>query len=46
MMETPNLGGEVVNLGCPEEHTVLHIAETVLALAKRPYQTRLQAFAA
>lgn len=34
-METAGLGGEVFNLGSPEERTVLQIAELILALAGR-----------
>ncbi len=36
MMEIPGLGGEIVNLGCPEERTVLQIAETILGLVGQP----------
>jgi nucleoside-diphosphate-sugar epimerase len=31
LMETPGLDGEVVNLGCPEERTILDIAQTIAA---------------
>jgi nucleoside-diphosphate-sugar epimerase len=37
-METAGLGGEVFNLGSPEERTVLQIAKLILALADRPHQ--------
>jgi nucleoside-diphosphate-sugar epimerase len=37
-METPDLGGEVINLGGAKEQTVLQIAETILTLAKRPLE--------
>ncbi len=33
LMETPDIDGEVVNLGCPEERTILDIAQTIAALA-------------
>ena len=33
LMETPGIDGEVVNLGCPDERTVLEIAQTIAALA-------------
>jgi nucleoside-diphosphate-sugar epimerase len=32
LMEQPGLAGEVVNIGCPEERTVLEIADLILAL--------------
>jgi nucleoside-diphosphate-sugar epimerase len=32
LMETPDLSGEAVNIGCPEERTVLDIAAVVLRL--------------
>jgi nucleoside-diphosphate-sugar epimerase len=32
LMETEGLDGEVVNLGNPDEHTILHFAERVIAL--------------
>jgi nucleoside-diphosphate-sugar epimerase len=35
-METPDLDGEIINLGCPEKRTVVQIAETSLALAGQP----------
>jgi nucleoside-diphosphate-sugar epimerase len=33
LMETPGIDGEVVNLGCPDERTILDIAQTIAALA-------------
>jgi nucleoside-diphosphate-sugar epimerase len=33
LMETPDLAGEIVNLGNPEEHTILEFAERILAHA-------------
>jgi len=33
LMETDGLGGEVVNLGNPEEHTILQFAERIIELA-------------
>lgn len=33
LMETDGLGGEVINLGNPDEHTVLELAELVRSLA-------------
>src|SRR5215213_6772348 len=33
LMETPGIDGEVVNLGCPEERTILEIAQTIAELA-------------
>ena len=38
LMETPGLEGEIVNLGCPEERTVLEIARIILALTERPFR--------
>lgn len=32
LMETDGLAGEVVNLGNPEEHTILHFAERIIQL--------------
>ena len=36
LMETRGIGGEVVNLGSPEERTVLEIAEVIASLAGSP----------
>jgi len=33
LMETPGLAGEVINLGNPEEHTILQFAERIVALS-------------
>jgi nucleoside-diphosphate-sugar epimerase len=33
LMETPDIEGEVVNLGCPDERTILEIAQTIATLA-------------
>jgi nucleoside-diphosphate-sugar epimerase len=33
LMETPGIDGEVVNLGCPDERTILDIAQTIATLA-------------
>jgi nucleoside-diphosphate-sugar epimerase len=33
LMEAPGIDGEVVNIGCPEERTILEIAQTIAALA-------------
>ena len=33
LMETPGIDGEVVNLGCPDERTILEIAQTIATLA-------------
>jgi nucleoside-diphosphate-sugar epimerase len=33
LMEAPGLDGEVVNLGCPEERSILEIASVIAALA-------------
>src|SRR4051794_18556910 len=33
LMETPGIDGEVVNIGCPDERTVLEIAQTIATLA-------------
>jgi UDP-glucuronate decarboxylase len=33
LMETPGIDGEVVNLGCPDERTILDIAQTITTLA-------------
>jgi nucleoside-diphosphate-sugar epimerase len=33
LMEIPDIDGEVVNLGCPEERPILDIAQTIAALA-------------
>jgi nucleoside-diphosphate-sugar epimerase len=33
LMETPDIDGEVVNLGCPDERTILDIAQTIATLA-------------
>jgi UDP-glucuronate decarboxylase len=35
LMEAPGLGGEVVNLGCPDELTVRELADRVLAIFDR-----------
>ena len=36
LMDTDGLGGEVVNLGSPEEHAVAALAERIVALARSP----------
>ena len=36
LMETHGIAGEAVNLGCPEERTVLEIAEIISSLAGSP----------
>ena len=36
LMETPDIAGEVVNLGSPQERTVLEIAEIIASLAGAP----------
>jgi nucleoside-diphosphate-sugar epimerase len=33
LMEKPGIDGEVVNLGCPDERTILEIAQTIATLA-------------
>jgi nucleoside-diphosphate-sugar epimerase len=33
LMEKPGIDGEVVNLGCPDERTILDIAQTIATLA-------------
>src|SRR5918994_3853436 len=33
LMETPGIDGEVVNIGCPDERTIIDIAQTIAALA-------------